>query len=105
MKYILKYIGIIILILFQSQTIYSNSVKCIIKGKVIDIKTKEPLPGVNIIVEHTTIGTATDRSGDYSITVSPGQIHLLASKYFFNNLILSGALSKFPIIICLFEKL
>ncbi|MBN2030208.1 TonB-dependent receptor [bacterium] len=81
MRYNLKYSGIIIflIVFFQSQTIHSNSVKCIIKGKVIDIKTKEPLPGVNIIVEHTTIGTATDRSGDYSITVSPGQVHLLVS--------------------------
>ncbi|MBN2090413.1 TonB-dependent receptor, partial [candidate division KSB1 bacterium] len=51
-----------------------------IKGKVIDKKTKEPLPGVNVIVEHTTVGAATDKNGDFVIThVSTGQLHLVAS--------------------------
>lgn len=28
-----------------------------IRGKVVDKKTNEPLPGVNVIVEHTKIWT------------------------------------------------
>ena len=51
-----------------------------IKGKVIDKKTKEPLPGVNVIIEHTTVGAATDKNGDYMIkNVPTGQLHVVAS--------------------------
>ncbi|MBN2350673.1 MAG: mucoidy inhibitor MuiA family protein [Bacteroidales bacterium] len=40
-----------------------------VKGKVTDAARNEPLPGVNVIVQGTTIGTVTDLSGNYSITV------------------------------------
>ena len=51
-----------------------------IKGKVIDKKTKAPLPGVNVMVEHTTIGAATDSKGEYMITQVPqGQRRLVAT--------------------------
>ncbi|GAA4810840.1 mucoidy inhibitor MuiA family protein [Litoribaculum gwangyangense] len=39
-----------------------------IKGKVFD-EENLPLPGVNVIVEGTTIGTSTDFDGNYSITI------------------------------------
>ncbi|MFW6100625.1 MAG: carboxypeptidase-like regulatory domain-containing protein, partial [Bacteroidota bacterium] len=38
-----------------------------ITGTVIDAKTDEPLPGVNIVVEGTTTGTTTDMDGNYTI--------------------------------------
>lgn len=38
-----------------------------ISGKVTDAATGEPLPGVNVIVVDTQLGTATDLSGDYFI--------------------------------------
>jgi len=41
--------------------------KIIIKGKVTDMKTGEPLPGVNIVIANTTVGTQTDISGNYAI--------------------------------------
>ncbi len=40
-----------------------------ITGKVTDASTGESLPGVNIIVPGTNIGTATDISGHYSLNV------------------------------------
>ncbi len=40
-----------------------------IKGTVID-KTGAPLPGVNVVLKGTTVGTITDGSGTYSISVS-----------------------------------
>lgn len=40
-----------------------------IKGKVVDSQTEEPLPGVNIVVEGTTVGTITDIDGNYSIDI------------------------------------
>lgn len=42
---------------------YENSVT----GRVISVEDGQPLPGVNVIVRGTTIGTVTDASGYYSI--------------------------------------
>ncbi len=50
-----------------------------IAGKVTDQDTREPLPGVNILIEGTTRGAATDVNGDfYIINVSPGVVKLRA---------------------------
>ncbi len=44
-----------------------------ISGTVTDKDTKEPLPGVNVVVEGTTLGAATDANGRYFILqVPPG---------------------------------
>ncbi len=44
-----------------------------ISGVVTDKDTKEPLPGVNVVVEGTTLGAATDANGRYFILqVPPG---------------------------------
>ena len=51
-----------------------------IKGRVVDARTGEPLPGVNIQVVGTTLGAATDLDGFYIIlNVSPGQYLLKVS--------------------------
>ncbi len=45
-----------------------------IAGQVVDKDTKEPLPGVNVIIEGTTMGAATDADGFYFIiNVPPGK--------------------------------
>ena len=50
-----------------------------ISGKVIDAETKEPLPGVNVFIENTTMGAATDVQGHYVIlNVPPGRYILMA---------------------------
>ncbi|MGV3559854.1 SusC/RagA family TonB-linked outer membrane protein [Larkinella arboricola] len=46
------------------------SPKRIITGKVTDNSTSEPLPGVNIVIEGTTVGTVTNAEGNYSLEVS-----------------------------------
>src|SRR3972149_3018371 len=44
-----------------------------ITGTVTDKKTGEPLPGANIVVLETTLGTTTDLDGRYTILeVPPG---------------------------------
>lgn len=49
-----------------SQANYNTS----ISGKVIDAKTRAPLPFVSVILENTTAGTVTDKKGEYSILTS-----------------------------------
>lgn len=51
-----------------------------ITGKVTDATTGEPLPGVNIIVPRTTIGTATDSKGNYSLSI-PETVDSLTFSY------------------------
>ncbi len=44
-----------------------------IKGIVTDSKTNEPLIGVNISVQNTSLGTSTDISGNYEIELETGE--------------------------------
>jgi len=48
----------------------------ILTGKVIDSKTKEPLPGVNLILKESNIMATTDNKGNYSIKLPSGRIQL-----------------------------
>lgn len=51
-----------------------------ISGRVTDAETGEPLPGATVVIEGTTLGSATDTNGNYTIfEVSPGTITLVAS--------------------------
>jgi TonB-linked SusC/RagA family outer membrane protein len=51
-----------------------------ISGKVIDQQTGSAMPGVNISVQNTTIGTNTDSNGNYSISV-PGNESVLVFSF------------------------
>jgi TonB-dependent starch-binding outer membrane protein SusC len=50
-----------------------------IKGTVTDAATGSPMPGVNVIVAGTTIGTITDASGNYTLEVPNTNVTLLFS--------------------------
>ena len=49
---------------------YSVSQQNVVTGTVTDASTGEPMPGVNIQVKSTTIGTITDAAGKYSLSVT-----------------------------------
>lgn len=51
-----------------------------IAGRVVDAQTGEPLPGVNVVIDGTTLGTVTDNVGDYFIAnLDPGTYAVRAS--------------------------
>ena len=51
-----------------------------IAGRVTDAGTGEPIPGVNVVVENSTLGASTDVDGLYRIVgVEPGTYTLVAS--------------------------
>jgi len=50
-----------------------------VKGTVTDAETGEALPGVNVLVKGTPIGTTTDLQGNYSITMPKGSNQLTFS--------------------------
>jgi len=58
-----------------------------IAGRVTDSKTGEALPGVNVVIEGTQMGAATDVDGYYFIiNIRPGQYALTASMIGFTSL-------------------
>jgi hypothetical protein len=48
-----------------------------IRGIVTDSRTGEVLPGVNVLIQGTTIGAATDIDGEYIILLVPPGLHTL----------------------------
>ena len=49
---------------FKSLAAYEKT----ITGRVTDLSTDEGLPGVNVVVKNTTVGTVTDIEGNYRLT-------------------------------------
>jgi len=50
-----------------------------VSGRVLDAVTNEPLPGANVVVKGTTIGTVADANGYYSIVIPSNNAILEAS--------------------------
>jgi hypothetical protein len=58
----------------------SNAGKVKITGKVIDAKSRLPVPRLNIHVSDEHTGVATNETGNYSLTLSPG-LHVLTFSF------------------------
>jgi len=73
-----KFLLFAFILLLTNSIIFAQSGK--ISGTISDATTGEPLIGVNIIVEGTTLGAATDVDGFYVIlNVPPGTYNLKAT--------------------------
>ncbi len=57
----------------------AQSLKNKVKGKVIDFKTHEPLIGVNIYINNSTIGTTTNKDGYYELLIPDGRFEIVFS--------------------------
>lgn len=70
------HLKIAVLFLFSAFFMISSAFaqEVTVTGKVVDSQSKEPLPGVSIVVDGTTIGTVTNFDGEYSIDVSTGVV-------------------------------
>ena len=58
----------------------------VISGTVVDAKTGQPMPGVNIVVKGTSVGAISDSNGKFSINVSDENATLLASFMGYNSM-------------------
>jgi TonB-dependent starch-binding outer membrane protein SusC len=56
-----------------------------VTGIIVDAVTKEPLPGVTVLVEGTTVGTVTDMNGKYSLDIPRPDAVLLFSFIGYNT--------------------
>ncbi len=79
----------IFLLLVQSVFYAQNTGN--IKGEVLDANTREPLPGVNIIIEGTYYGAASDFDGNYSIEkITSGVYTVKATLIGFKQILFTG---------------
>lgn len=74
LKKIILFIGVLLPLWLQAQT-------GVIKGRVFDQRTNEPLPFTNIIIYGTNIGSTSDLDGNFSFFgVEPGFKRLVATQ-------------------------
>ncbi|HAN79540.1 MAG TPA: TonB-dependent receptor [Bacteroidales bacterium] len=73
----LKY-SILIVLLALSASAWAQ--KGIVKGRITDAQTNEPLPFVSVVINGTTIGGMTDMDGNFTIAgLTPGFVRIQAS--------------------------
>ncbi|TKC10671.1 carboxypeptidase-like regulatory domain-containing protein [Pedobacter polaris] len=91
-----------LLFLFLFYSAIANA-QTILKGKVIDEKTKEELSGISIYINSTTIGTITDNEGEFTLTIPfNGKVELVVSHLIYQKkMILIDANSKETLLIAL----
>ena len=65
-QYFMK--ALLIMILFLAVPIAGQTGK--ITGKVLDQETGNPLPGVNVLLENTSMGAATNPEGEFVVLLS-----------------------------------
>jgi TonB-dependent receptor len=78
-------------LLFVALTKVTFSQNSSIKGKVIDEKTGETLPGATVIIEGTSVGGNTDLDGNFTIIhIAPGTYKLVCKLISYNTKIIEG---------------
>ncbi|MGC4037938.1 MAG: carboxypeptidase-like regulatory domain-containing protein [Chitinophagaceae bacterium] len=50
-----------------------------VSGRIIDSASKEPLPGASVFCQNTTIGTVTNKQGEFSLNLKSGGYELIIS--------------------------
>ena len=66
-------IGLLISVVALSQEYFS------ISGKIIDEKTKQPMPNASVFCQNTTLGTVTNADGNFSLRLKNGGYDLVIS--------------------------
>ena len=57
---------LIIWLVITSSVLYAQNI--VVRGKITESGTSDPIPGVNILVKGTSTGTTTDMNGDFSLS-------------------------------------
>ena len=71
-------VSVLVVLVVNSSGALANAT---VEGIVIDLETGEPLPGANVYIVGTGIGTATDLDGKYVIMRLPPGSYTIRAKY------------------------
>jgi hypothetical protein len=50
-----------------------------VSGRIVDSATREPMPGASVYCQNTTVGTATNKQGEFSLQLKSGGYELIVS--------------------------
>ncbi len=78
-KVLIRVFIIAVLAMFAASTVFAGTTGKI-RGKVVNKKTKEPIPGAPVQVEGTTMGALTGPDGEYMIINVPPQVYNVVAK-------------------------
>lgn len=79
-KYKISFLAFLLIFISLSSNFVVAQETGIISGTVIDSVTSEPLPGSNIVLKGTSLGTASDSKGYYEIrNIPPGNYTIICS--------------------------
>ena len=73
----MKKVLLFLYIFFAAGNIMAQSDAFLITGKVLDATTKLPLQGASVFAQNTTIGTATDQQGNFTLRLLNGGYDLI----------------------------
>ena len=62
----------LLIVFFMPYFFYGQELN--VKGKILDLKTNQPIPGVNVIIKGTTNGTNSNFDGEYTIDANLGDV-------------------------------
>ena len=71
---------VLFLLLFSALPLYGQR-SASISGVVIDKATGDPLPGANVFIEGTSIGSAANEEGEYRVLRVPAGSYVLVARY------------------------
>jgi hypothetical protein len=78
LSYLLAFLVSGLWFMLESQSQVGDIAK--VSGRVVDDSTGEPLPSANVFIANTTLGTVTNRDGDFEIRNVPlGNFEVVAS--------------------------
>lgn len=58
---------------------FAGTAQFIVTGKIVDATTNEPMSGASVFCQNTTIGTASDKQGEFSLNLKSGGYELIIS--------------------------
>src|SRR5699024_803759 len=76
---LVRHLWVLLLLAALMPAVSAYGQETTVKGQVFDQQTEEEMPGVNVMVKGTTVGTSTDTEGSYELTVPSLQDTLVFS--------------------------
>jgi hypothetical protein len=75
MKHIFSFISMVLFAVFA----FAQDPYFVISGKVVDEKTKQPMPNASVFCQNTTVGTITNAEGNFTLRLKNGGYDLVIS--------------------------